>query len=94
MRDYEKYTETKTVTYNRRDLISITCDKCNGNIPENQDYESRESELIFANGTVWPDGSGNKNGWEVQDLCDPCIEWVKALLIENGVKVSDIDMAW
>jgi len=35
-----------------------------------------------------------KEGWEVEDLCNSCIRWLNELLIENGVKITKIDIDW
>jgi len=91
MHHYEKYTETKAVT--RRRLIRVTCDKCNNEIPWEETYDLREFDLSFAEGSSYPDG-GSKEGWEVEDLCNSCISWLKELLIENGVKITKTDVDW
>lgn len=92
MDHYEKYTETKTVT--RRKWIKTTCDKCNAEINSEVMYETRDFELSFTNGTSWPDGSGDKKGWQVEDLCDVCVEWLRNLLIESNVMTIEIDKNW
>ncbi len=91
MHHYNKITETKTVT--RRELVKVTCDKCNTEIPDEGSYDLREFDLSFAEGSSYPDG-GKKEGWEVEDLCNPCIEWLKNLLIENNVKITKVDVNW
>ncbi len=89
---YEKYTETKTVT--RRKFVKTTCDKCNAEILSEGSYDTRDFDLSFTKGTSWPDSSGDAKGWQVADLCDPCIEWLRNLLIESNVMIAEIDRYW
>ncbi len=93
MHHYNKITETKIVT--RRELAKITCDKCALEIPDTYwgSYDIREFDLSFAEGSSYPDG-GNKEGWEVEDLCNECIKWLYKLLTENGVKITKVDVYW
>lgn len=92
MDHYEKYTEAKTVIRHR--LIKTTCDRCNNEIPSESSYDFREFDLSFAEGTSYPEGSGDKKGWEVEDLCNLCIDFLHGLLIESGFKVTEIEMDW
>ncbi len=91
MEHYNKITKTKIITH--RELIKVTCDRCDAKIPPEDPYDLRELDLSFAEGSSYPD-SGSKEGWKVEDLCNSCIGWLKELLIENNVKITKIDVDW
>lgn len=86
---YEKYQEEVT----REKLVKIACDRCGAEIPQESMYRIREFELHFLTGDSYPD-NGYKEGWEVPDLCDSCVEWLKSILTENGVKLSKVEIDW
>ena len=91
MRHYNKFTRTETVIH--KELIRVTCDRCNSKISDEEPYDTREFDLSFAKGSSYPDG-GNKEGWEIEDLCDSCVGWLRELLTENDVRVTKIDVWW
>ncbi len=92
MDHYEEHTETRIVTY--RKFIKATCDKCNAEIPSEDEYDTRNFELGFTVGTSYPESSGNEKGWKVENLCDSCVSWLKRLLIENNVVTMEINLDW
>lgn len=89
MRHYEEY----EVVEKKQKLVKIACDRCGEEIPKNGLYEDREFELEFKKGRGYPDG-GYMEGWEVCDLCDDCIAWLKDMLESNGVTVSPVEIDW
>lgn len=89
MRHYEEYKVTET----RRKLVRVTCDRCDEEIPKLQLYRDREFTLEFKSGNSYPSG-GHMTGWEVSDLCDDCVIWLKGLLESNGVNLCPVDVDW
>ena len=81
---YEEY--KKTVIKKR--LISITCDWCGYKIKDLPRFEYSEFTLAFSSGESYPDGSIFGNGWQVEDLCSICVDRLKALLKQNGIRIS------
>jgi hypothetical protein len=85
--------ETHEKTVQSYKLVKTTCDKCGEEIEDCLGYDVRDFELSFSEGEAYPDG-GHRVGWEVNDLCNNCVEWLKKLLVTNGVKVNEIDFGW
>ena len=87
-RKYTRYTEK----VERKRIISVICDRCGATIPGPGIYEVREFRLEFSIGYSYPD-SGNREGWEVEDLCDACVEWLHLLLREEVI-ISKLEVDW
>ena len=88
------YKETEeTRTYTSRELIRTECDRCGAVIPPDEPYEDRELDLRFTIGSSYPEG-GNKDGWQVEDLCDECVTGLHKLLQEWGCTISDYQIDW
>jgi hypothetical protein len=100
MHHYEEF--TKTIADHK--LIKVTCDRCGVEMPEPSDtYKTRHFrikaikktivEFEYTTGTLYP-GSGHDEGWAVEDLCDECVEWLKQVLIDGGVKLGEVNRSW
>lgn len=84
-------------TYKEKKFVSCTCDWCGNDIPGDYgfgSYNTRHFELKFTTGTSYPGPSGNNDGWEVQDLCDGCVDKLYRLLSEVGIKITEVDEDW
>lgn len=88
-----KIAETEIVTYKRKKVIAVKCDKCGDDIPKESRYSTRDFEIEFTRGSAYPDG-GHKIGWQVEDLCDNCVDYLKTVLEENGFPTSKVDIDW
>jgi len=77
----------------RRQLVEITCYWCSAEVERLRGYDDAEKTLRFAWGRSFPDG-GHLQGWQVEDLCQECIAKLKALLIDNGLNVTEYDVDW
>jgi hypothetical protein len=73
-----------------KELLRITCDRCNEEIPGTGNYSYRTFELNFAEGKAYPDGSYG-DGWEVEDLCNSCVMFLRELLGNNGFTIKNYD---
>jgi len=82
---------TKTVRSKR--LVCTVCDWCQEDIEEPGPYRERAFDLEFTEGSSCPDG-GSEEGWEVQDLCDLCVERLRVLLIDQGICVLPVKRDW
>ena len=89
MEHYEQY--EKTVTCQK--LVRVTCDWCGNEIPQPRDYEVREFTLEFAKGSSYPD-CGWKEGWQIEDLCDDCVEKLRGLLEEAKITIAGLEVDW
>jgi len=89
MKYYKKY----KIEVTEQELVKTICDRCGSAIPELRTYDLREFSLSFAVGDTFPD-NGEKDGWEVEDLCDVCIGWLKNLLEENAVRITKVHASW
>jgi len=87
-----KYKE-ETITRVVEKLVSITCDWCGVSMESPRGYNERNFRLEFTTGSSYPDG-GNKTGWGVSDLCDKCVVRLRALLKEQDVTTSVVDITW
>jgi hypothetical protein len=88
------YEETKeTRTYTKKTLISVNCDRCGAEIPEEGVYETRDLDLRFTTGSSYPEG-GSKEGWQVEDLCDGCVASLELLLTKWGATVTPYEIDW
>ena len=85
---YEEIKEVKEVV--TRKLVKTVCDRCGAEIPEVTSHVVRELTLEFKVGYSYPDDWGGKV-WEVEDLCDDCIGFLKNLLLQNGFKLNEYD---
>ena len=86
--------KTETVTYTKVVQEKVMCDRCQAEFdPDPCCYSTREFELEFTEGTSYPD-SGDKTGWEVEDLCDDYVKFLKELLIDNGFTITPIERSW
>ena len=89
MRQIEIY--TRTVEDSR--IIKVLCDRCGSELPKPRHHCTRELQITFATGFSYPD-SISKQGWQVEDLCDDCVSWLRSLLEANGVKVVPYAVDW
>jgi hypothetical protein len=87
--------QTLVKSYYRDDVDFVICDWCGVKMPADttRGYETRQFTLEITHGFAYPEG-GEAVGWSVSDLCDPCCKNLKALLLENHIKISDIDRDW
>lgn len=80
----------------REEFVSCTCDRCGKELGEdygNRGYDRRE--FTFTTGSTYEGGyTGDKKGWEIEDLCDECVEVLRELLVQNGFKIREIDEVW
>ena len=88
----EKYTKEATYT---RELDAI-CDKCGDSIEDvdGKNHEDRDFELFFLRGNNYGTDGVDKEGWEVPDLCDGCVEDLKTLLENEGYNVVKKEQYW
>ncbi len=86
---YEEYEEFIT----KHKFIKKICDWCGEEIPEPDMWNTREFELIFTEGSSYPEG-GSANGWQVNDLCNICIDKLKAFFEANNVHIDDVNINW
>jgi hypothetical protein len=97
MHHYKEF--TRTITDHK--LIKVTCDRCGVEIPESEMFDTRHVQIkftkkmvvSFTTGTSYP-GSGYDEGWEVEDLCDECVEWLKGVLVNDGVNLGEVARDW
>ena len=77
---------------------SEVCNGCGFEMPEdfgNIGYDRRDFTLRFEKGSVYEDGNtGNREGWDVPYLCDPCVVRLRALVESAGFKVVEFDDTW
>lgn len=88
----KKY-EEQQVSTTRSILVGEFCDWCGVEIPRPARFDSREFTLFFSEGSNYPEG-GHAEGWEVEDLCNGCIEKLRLLLLDAGVKITPVDKDW
>jgi len=88
-REYETIEET----VERHKLVKHTCDWCDGDIVEEAVYAVREFSLEFSIGSAYPEG-GWKEGWQVDDLCDDCVDKLRVLLEGEGISVTKLEVDW
>lgn len=81
----------KTVTVEH--IKAITCDWCGCDMKPTGKYEVQEQTLEFTKGKSFPDG-GSAKGWKVGDLCDPCVDKLRELLIANGIRTFEVSSDW
>ena len=89
MEHYEQY----EVTVTRQKLVKVTCDWCGNEISRSCDFEARNFTLEFAIGRCYQDG-GWKEGWQVEDLCNGCVEKLRGLLEEMGITIAKLESDW
>lgn len=75
-------------------IVRVECDVCGVVIDTGDKYDTREFELTFTMGRLWPDGSGNKVGWQVEDLCNDCVDGLRHLLFDNNLPIKEINHDW
>ena len=85
--------ETYQAIVTQTRVIETTCDWCGVDIKQAGHYDIREFTLEFAQGEAYSCG-GSKEGWQVEDLCDGCIDKLRDLLESNGVRVSVLEVDW
>ena len=85
--------ETELVTVQREKLVSAACDWCGGTVEDARGYDTRGFTLEFTKGEEYPEG-GDKHGWQVEDLCDGCVDQLHSLLLDNGINISTVDRSW
>lgn len=72
-------------------VVGQDCDRCGKDVPKDRNYHRRDFELKFAEGDSYPEGT-DLSGWQVPDLCDECVGFLKKLLEENGFKVQPYEV--
>ena len=81
-------------TYTKRELYSVECDWCGKKPePEREGYFTRDWALEYTTGNTYPSG-GYEEGWQVEDLCDACVEKLRALLVDAGLNVTKVAVDW
>jgi hypothetical protein len=89
-RDMTKVYQTVTKTIERKEVVSRACDWCGIDIPFPARYQSDEFILKYTSSTNGPYENLGE-GWEVEDLCNDCVDKLKELLVSVGIKLGDID---
>jgi hypothetical protein len=74
-------------------VVAVYCDGCGEEIPELYTYDEREVKLWYAKGSAYPDG-GHLYGWQVEDLCDACVEKLERLVRDAGFNVTPYEVDW
>jgi hypothetical protein len=88
----KKY-EEQQVSTTRTILVGEFCDWCGVEIPAPARFDARSFTLSFAKGQNFSEG-GHDEGWAVEDLCDGCIEKLRLLLLDAGVKITPTEADW
>lgn len=88
----KKY-ETQQVITTHSQIVGTFCDWCGAAIPDLSLFDRREFTLSFATGENYPEG-GHEEGWQVEDLCDSCIEKLRLLLLDAGVTITSVEGCW
>ena len=88
---YKESKETKT--YTKKTLVRTECDRCGAEIPPEGPYNVKNLDIRFSEGTHYPE-SGSEEGWQVEDLCDVCVDKLKALLKKWGAKIVPYETDW
>ena len=86
----------KEVEYTTTKLVqdSLTCDWCGKEFLDDVGYyNTRDFTLEFTFGSQFPE-SGDAEGWQVEDLCDECVESLRESLIDLGLKVTEVKRSW
>ncbi len=85
-----KHTKEVEHTTTRTKVLYVTCDRCEEEfVLDNSMSNNEEFELNF----VTMSGTGiylTGAGWEVEDLCKDCIKWLRELLENEGVRISEV----
>lgn len=87
MRKTESYTEITEVVKVKH--IATICDWCGDEIKSPGWMQFRELDIRFSKG--WHGSHACGEGWEVEDLCDKCIDKLRKLLEDNGITIKDLD---
>jgi len=88
----KKYKKEK-VEYEKKVVTEVWCDWCGGEVEKERQFETREFELQYTRGTAYPSG-GNKCWWQVEDLCDRCVMKLRALLADQGIAITGVEVDW
>jgi hypothetical protein len=80
----EKYFER----VERERVLKVTCDWCGREIERPGSHDYRELVIRALRGESYPEMTDAK-GWGVDDLCDECVDKLKDLLAQNGIRLSD-----
>ena len=83
---------TKSIQQTVEVVYKRICDRCDNSIPWNTGaYDLNEFKLSYIVGSDYPEGQfGTK--WEVEDLCDDCIDHLKDVLLAEGFKVKESEL--
>ena len=84
MRTFDRYEETVT----RSKLTGIFCDRCGVKISTENHWEVNDFQLERITGFRYPEG-GSGEIWEIEDLCDPCIDALLVLLKTWGATIKE-----
>ena len=88
-----KIIESYERTVQSERIVQVLCDWCGGDVRQSRGYGDREFTLEFKEGESYPDG-GFAEGWQIEDLCDNCVERLRQLLIAQGIRVSTVEIDW
>jgi hypothetical protein len=85
MRKYEKYEVINT----RKRVVSISCDRCEEEMPLEEDRRGPRDDLTVKRevGNVYPEG-GTTHVWYIEDLCQKCRLQLYSLLMAWGVSIT------
>ena len=72
---------------------NVFCDWCGVEMGTHSLYDGKYVLTAITGSESYPD-CGWENGWQIEDLCDPCVERLRQLLVDNGVKIKKIDESW
>lgn len=87
--------EVKTKEIEVSIMTGITCDWCGKDAWAIVGrYDVREFEFYFKEGSNYGSNGGNVQGWQIDDLCNECVEKLQALLIDNGLHLTKIEEGW
>lgn len=80
-------------TAKRKIEVRTYCDRCGKDVIEKRHCNTREFALYFAEGNEYGGEypSRDVEGFQVKDLCDDCITFLRQVLIGNGFNLSKPD---
>lgn len=85
-----RYKEVIVPAHTTKQLTEVVCDRCAGPVEAEGQYDMREFTLEHKIGKSYPSESYVTDGWEVEDLCNNCIQVLRNILIDNGFKLKEL----
>ncbi len=75
-------------------VVGQNCDRCGVDVPSPKGHRRRDFTLEFLEGSTYPSGDTDLEGWELEDCCDDCAAFLKELLVTNGFKLKNVQRNW